>query len=192
MFLEQLTRLGHGKCFSNFSWTKNDLLPFIQAYEANIFPDCTGSLGICILREVILIFKEVLKYQWGKLRALHPSESLKSSIELWGLPSLPRSLFLILIFGVKRRDASTCLVNCWTGVQSLASGKQNWGIAFSWSSASLMSLKDLSNCREKGDRRLVDKPQHGSKADAWQDHASHLPATVTATSSLGKVYSSLS
>jgi hypothetical protein len=59
---------------------------------------------------------------------------------------------------VGRGDARTYLVNCCTGVQSLASGKQNWGMAFSWSSASLMNLKDLSNCREKGEKVVEQTP----------------------------------
>lgn len=40
-----------------------------------------------------------------------------------------------------------------TGAQSLASGKQNWGMTFSWSSVSRMNLKLLSSWNKKRNPR---------------------------------------
>ena len=45
----------------------------------------------------------------------------------------------------------------WPGPRSRKHETRN--LAFSWSSASLMNLKDLSNCREEGERMLKNKPR---------------------------------
>ena len=127
----------------------------------NTFQDGVGGLGTCTFGKMSLVFRHALQTPVGEIYTL---ESVRITYQQdWLIYRVchrrPLSSSHFSLGGARggRGDTSTYLVNCWTGVQSLASGKQNWGIAFSWSSASLMNLNDLSSCREKGERRLENK-----------------------------------